>query len=461
MRAPPARRGIFLLLSICWLLALPTLARGSTLVELRERIAQGTPDEIVRQLQALPLAELERGVGQANNFYEQGWLELGLIQRTTSGAQQSEALRRWRRIWAGHPATALLAKPAAPSASPPGPVGTLGVVLPLSGPFQPQGKAVLAGVKAALRRERQSGGAVPRLVVFDSQKGTMGALLTQAAEQGVEFLLGPLLLDTLRALRQSGPTLPLLALNRLPEGGFPGYQLDLASDQELAQLVRLMSRQGHHAILVLAAADREWVEPLVALLPELALQTGVRFIVPGRVGATPARVQRQLRHWLGVQESEQRRAELQRITANRYRFSPRVKQDFDAVLLIVDAEQGRILKPLLNFMVAPDLPVYVSSHVFSTERGAVPRDDLEGVFFCDLPFRLRHFGAQADRAAFFALGLDAARIYRQLSRFRPGGGGVFSGETGRLRLGADNRFRRSLPCARLGGGQPVILTEPD
>jgi hypothetical protein len=112
-------------------------------------------------------------------------------------------------------------------------------------------------------------------------------------------------------------------------------------------------------------------------------------------------------------------------------------------------------------MVAPDLPVYVSSHVFSTERGAVPRDDLEGVFFCDLPFRLRHFGAQADRAAFFALGLDAARIYRQLSRFRPGGGGVFSGETGRLRLGADNRFRRSLPCARLGGGQPVILTEPD
>ena len=101
--------------------------------------------------------------------------------------------------------------------------GTLGVVLPLSGPYAPFGEEVLEGVLLAsglFDAERAAIGASKlRIEVRDSNTGVEGAVRDLAARDDVVAILGPLLADASEAAAvvAEEEEIPLLSFTRREE----------------------------------------------------------------------------------------------------------------------------------------------------------------------------------------------------------------------------------------------------
>jgi hypothetical protein len=453
---------------LCWLIFYPSHTTASTVELIREQIRQErAAATILGSLQRVPLVELQKGVQEANNYFEQGWLELGLALRGYPDTEKATALSLWLENWQSHPAVGVLqVEPTASSDSTVlssiGEITVLGALLPLSGEFRSQGEAVLKGIESALAWERQRGIDTPKLEVFDSQsQPDLSLVVEQALAAGVDLMLGPMLPNEVEQLSAYPPLFPVLALNRVEGSGFHAYQLDLASDHELRQLVKLMASQEHRNVLVLASEKGAWIDRLIELLPKFAVRENVRFVVSDKISVVPQRMSAQIQILLGLDESHQRRKKLQLTTQREYKFESRIRRDFDAVLILAPPEQSRLIKPLLSFYHSPRLPVYTTSHFFSAPEFVSLAVDLDGVYFCDLPFLLRQNRAEVDQPAFFALGADAASVISVISMFEANKTGYFKGETGNLRLEKGGRFARSLPCAQLVKGRVNLIKEAD
>ncbi len=423
--------------------------------------ASSDPRQVWQSLQQLPLAQLIALSRHGdNNYFEQGWFELARDVRLAPAAQRPQQVRQWQQRWFHHPASSWLPylDSAASRLAVPGEVLRLGVLLPLSGEFAEQGQEVLAGMRAALDWDQRQGYPVPQLQVFDSAAVTdlPKYLQTLVKTERPDLLVGPLRSQLTRQLTTAQP-LPVLALNRVGGAGFNGYQLDLASDQELRQLVERIWQDGHRRILLLAPGGEAWVEPLLAWLEQFSRAQGLVIQARLRYETAPERLRWQLGQVLGINASRQRGQRLARLLAEPPKQQTRRRQDIDAVLLIARPEAARLIKPVLNYHQAAELPVYAGAHLFSGQVDAVRDRDLEGILFCDMPWRLRQRPGRAPSSSFFALGLDAGSVYRALPRMGAGTPGYFEGETGHLRLLEGWRLQRSLPCARFVEGKPRLV----
>ncbi|MBV0932491.1 penicillin-binding protein activator [Marinobacterium weihaiense] len=415
-------------------------------------------------LEQLPTARLLQLSQADNTYFEQGWFELARQVRLARPAQREAVLQVWRQQWFHHPAVRWLPQLGAGSAaapvSLPARIERMGVLLPLSGTLATQGQEVLAGMRAALDWDRRQGYAVPELHVYDSTQLATDIkvfIRDRAREDRLDLLVGPMRLPLSQQLDGSLPV-AVLALNRT-QPGFNGVQLDLASDQELEQLLALMQREGRRRVLLLAPADARWVEPLLARLEQQAAAAALHLLPPLRYRQSPHALDAQLAEYLGVRASEARGQQLQARLGGELERRPRPRQDADAVLLIARPAAGRLVQPMLDFHGLEALPVYALSHIYSGEPDARRDRDLEGVRFCDMPWRLRSRAGQGASSRFFALGMDAGSVYRALSQLQGRQSGYFEGETGNLRLRAGHRLSRELVCVRFRHGVPVRLSE--
>ncbi|WP_417533443.1 penicillin-binding protein activator [Marinobacterium stanieri] len=449
-----------LVLGSSWLYAAPDA------VMLRDRInanpgamSSGEFETVWQQLQGLSTTRIiELSSRQDNNYFEQGWFELAKSYRLAASGQRQQQLEAWRRDWFHHPAVAWLERIGVAnvlSAEVPARVRQMGVLLPLSGPLAEQGQAVLEGIRAAQNWDKRRGFAVPQLQVFDSQTVVEPTeFIRQAAlRHELDLLVGPMQQSLSTRLDQP-LAVPVLTLNRSGGRRFNGFQLDLASDQELRQLVELMRREGQRRVLVLAPADEGWVEPLLLWLGQQMRTAGLRQVGPFRFGSRLPELRRQLGSWLAIKSSQNRADNLGQVLSGTPQFIPRRRQDIDAVLLIARPWQARLLKPVLNYHHANTLPTYGSSHVFEGTPDPVKDRDLEGIRFCDMPWRLLKRSGPVSSSVFFALGVDAGSIHRALPKLRAGVPGYFEGETGNLRLWSSSRLERTLLCARFTQGVP-------
>lgn len=416
--------------------------------------------KIWRQLQQLSLPRLlALARSGQNNYYEQGWFELAQIYRSELSERRVLQLERWRDDWFHHPAAILVSRLVQEQPQTlvlPDKVERLGVLLPLSGPLAEQGQAVLEGIRTAQQWDRRQGVELPELVVFDTDalEEPNAQIIRLTRSYSLDMLVGPLQPELSGRLDQPLP-IPVLALNRSGGGAFNGYQLDLASDQELRQLIALMHNQGLRRILVLAPADESWVEPLLLWVRQQMQGRDMQLAGLLRYSQSPARLKQQLGRLLGVRASQARADALRALVSDTLVSSPRRRQDLDAVLLIARPEQARLLKPLLAFERAEDLPVYAGSHLYTGTPDALQDRDLDGIRFCDMPWRLRRRQGVETSSVFFALGMDAGSVYRALPQMRAGVPGYFEGETGHLRLDGGTRLIRTLLCARFDRGVPV------
>jgi len=168
---------------------------------------------------------------------------------------------------------------------------------------------------------------------------------------------------------------------------------------------------------------------------------------------------------------------LRRIIGKRFEFKPRRRQDIDFVLLLGNQSQARGIKPILDFHYAEDIPVYSTSHINESNDSTIESMDLNGIRFCDIPWKLSNSdplqlsvqstceSANSSLAPFYALGVDAYRLFPRLQQLRELKNSKVYGTTGILTLDKENILRRRLLWAQFSKGQvitsPIILNPAD
>lgn len=430
-------------------------------------------EHIFATLLELPADTLESQAEKAITSDLRGWLSLAAMTRRYQDdpLQQLIELNRWKKIWGHHPAAAQLpASLQLLSRIVEQQPRSIALLLPLHGDLGPFGRAIRDGILAA----HYSVSGKTRIHVYDTSTGNISALLGQAKRDGAELALGPLDRSNVTQLARSGALpMPVLALNRTLEGSVNPdlYQFGLAPEDEVIQVAEQAFRGGKRNVLVLYSAG-DWGERNFDTFSQRWLGLGGNIVDVAQYD-NQRDYSDLIKGLLDVDESESRAAELRRITGQRFEFTPRRRQDIDFVFLLANPIQARRINPTLSFYYAEDIPVYATSHVYEYSDSRIEAIDLNGIRFCDIPWKLAKpdqlqrqvqqtwATSQTSLAAFYALGIDAYRLYPRLQQLKELDDARLYGTTGVLRLDETNVINRELMWAQFRDGEatsvPMIL----
>jgi outer membrane PBP1 activator LpoA protein len=434
---------------------------------------------IVERLTLVPAQDLKALQPSPPNDFA-GWMELAAILQEARSDPQGTAPRiwAWRASFPNHPALTELpdtwfAHLRARSYRP----RQIAVLLPETGRFQRVAAALREGILAAYFSQPPD--QRPELRFFDSSDGAnTWPLLQQAVSEGAELILGPLDKDAVSQLLRAGELpVPVLALNQVtPELGSPQtlYQFGLTPEDEAAQVAERAREQGFSRALVLTPDD-EWGERLYQGFRERWEALGGRVVERSGYDPREHDFSSTLRSLLNLDESEERRQQMQRLLARNLNFEPRRRRDAEFVFLAARPQQGRAIRPQLQFHHAEDLPVLATSHIYTGQHSIADRD-LEGVSFPDSPWLFgdsrgidpsREQLAAAlpgydDRfARLTAMGIDSYNLIAVLPRLKANPRETLAGATGTLAVDASNLVRRRMVWAQFHDGVPRYLYTPE
>jgi len=410
-----------------------------------------------------------------------GWMELVLISRQnrTDRQQWAVELDSWRARYPGHSAETALLPDILNQVERFGVRAKhIAVLLPLSGRAGESAAAIRDGMMAAYYQDELE---TPELRFYDTSTNPplVAALYQQAVEDGADFVVGPLLKDNIQQLEQSGQlTVAVLALNHTGEehsGDLPLYHFGLTPEDEARQVAEKIISDGHRQVIALVP-DNGWGQRVLTAFREQLAALDGEVLETGRYTANSADFKTPIQAALNLDTSKNRHRSLERLLGQKLEYEPRRRQDAEAVFLLAFAKQARQLKPQLRFHHAGDIPVYATSHVFGARSTASIDRDMDGLFFCDIPWVLDDEGQWADqrkklRSAWpgrnqqhqrlFALGFDAYQVIPWLDTLSMPGFDSFPGATGILTLDHQKQLHRALEWAQFHEGAPRKITSTE
>ncbi len=409
-----------------------------------------------------------------------GWMELVLITREQRGerARWRQELERWRGRYPQHPALeALLPDLQRQVGEFAAQANHIAVLLPFSGAAADAADAIRDGILAAYY---QSGRSDAALQFYDTagDPQRIWSVYQQAVAQGAEFVIGPLLKDSVQTLAQAGTlAVPVLALNQIdgdPANADPPlYQFGLAPEDEARQVAERAIAEGRMRLLALIP-DNAWGARVYQAFREHYTGLGGSVVAVEQYADKSADFSRPIRRLLNLDDSRARHQALQRLLGERLEFEARRRQDAQAIFVLAFARQARQIKPQLRFHHAGDLPVYSTSHVYQASDDPAIDRDMDGLMFCDIPWALDTQGTWAELRShveslwparaqrdgrLFALGFDAFQVVPWLNMLHLPGFAQFPGATGILSLDERKHLHRALEWARFQRGVPQLMEE--
>ncbi len=448
-------------------------------LHLHSLLAEGAEPSVENQnrlwqtLMELPYDDLQLESQLQESMLAKGWYTLAALSKNnqTNLGQQIAEVEQWMFSWPEHPASMQLPadlqllkqldqdKPQ-----------QIAILLPFSGRFESVANAIRDGIMAAYYDANTRENSVPNLHIYDTSSGDINALYDDAVLNGAQLIIGPLEKEKIAdlALRPELPV-PTLALNRIetdmpvPAGLF---QFGLSLEDDAEQVAEQAWRDGHRRAMVLAptstSGDRS-VESFQARWAELGgdMTKDYRYADQGRYSDL-------VKSALKINDSEQRRRDVQSLIGKRVEFEPRRRKDIDYIFLYSHATAARQLKPILAFHYAGDVPVYSMRNIYNGKANSKRDRDLNDIRFTTLPWffdknlpEKRAILSAVDNANYeflYALGVDAYHIHPRLRQLKEVKQAHFYGTTGNLRLDEQQRIRREQIWAKFSKGRAVPMT---
>jgi outer membrane PBP1 activator LpoA protein len=320
------------------------------------------------------------------------------------------------------------------------------------------------GFLAGFFEDRRGNPAPFEVTVIDTDRfDSATTAYEQAIVDGASFVVGPLgknAVAEIAALTQR--PVPVLALNRIEgpvaRSGAALVQLSLAPEDEAARIAELAYGRGARRALLLRPAGT-WGDEMENALRKRWQSLGGD-IAEAAVYTGQDEYSGAVKGGLGIAASEQRRRTVADMLATPVEFTPRRRQDLDAVFMLArSGVEARALKPLLAFHYAGALPVYATSSVYGGRED--PRDnDLDGLNLVELPWMLGSdpalksrldASASKDYPRLQALGVDAYRLQSHFNQLQGGAEALLRGDTGLLTMNPQLQILRELPAATFDG----------
>ena len=327
---------------------------------------------------------------------------------------------------------------------------SIALLLPLTGELAGLGEEVRDGFLAAyLHGELED----QNVTLYDTAGGAATDAYNRAVAHGADVVVGPLDKAAVAAIFALAPRLPLVALNtpaRDAEAPKDAVQLALAVEDEAAAVRAALAASDLRRIVVFQN-ETSWAGRASA---NLAGDAGLDIVATGRLRDMAATTD-VAAEALAVVESTARHAAIERLVGAELKFTPRRRDDVDAIVAFVEADELLALKPALEFHFAGDLPLYVWSRVPRGNAAA----NIRGVRVCDIPWRLfpgrvarRSVRRVPGRASGFA---DVRARRGRLSRGEPapaddGARRIHRRQHRHAHVGRNGRIHRELACAVAG-----------
>ncbi len=433
-------------------------------------------EAIWKSLRQSPLDALSTTAPEGEPSYEfAGWLALARAIRLNifSLDAQIASLFTWQAQWPDHPAAlklpgelTLMAQ--LPSLRP----KHIALALPLTGKLANAGNAVFQGFMASYYRDEYRQVNETELTVIDT--GTISDSYTLAntlEELAPDLVIGPLNKQWVEELANAPfYTRRTLALNYANENTFGPrqdfFEFGLAFEDEVTQIVQTLKAQGLHR-LMLYCPDSNWGRRTCEQTQsDWQLANGL--IVDQSFYNPASEHTKTIEESLKVNESKARKWELQLILEERPEFTPRRRQDLQAILLLADPVNGRQIKPLLSFYFAGDLPVYSLSTIYAGQPDTVRNQDLDGIYFTETPWALQTSNPLKNQAEshwpklasnysrLIALGADAYLLAPRLPLLEQLEDIAIPGNTGTLYTPQHRQIHRKMEWATFVSGAAQI-----
>lgn len=457
--------------SLRWLLAQDELAGNA-------KADASMQDLLWSQLVQLNPTELEQ---LSNNARPRALAWLNLVQIALSFAGDSDAmttaLKDWQQRHPGMPElTDLPASIQILANTPAYQPQRIGVILPLSGPFKALGEAVQLGLVSANAAQAVAG---RHLIFIDSALAApeIAAALEQAQ---IEFVIGPLLredVDKVQSLPNwRWPTLFLNSKQNSDVAPVPEqFYFALSAEDEAAQMVDLF-RQQHYQHPILISAQHPISQRMAQHFQQMWQQNGGK-VVESYSYQNQDELRTLINTFLETAASTERIKELERFTGRSVKAEMHSRLDIDAIYLLADPAQTRLVKPFIDVTVsptAPALPVYASSRSHSLAIDRTDIRDLAGLTMTEMPWLVPQVQKSALRAEYerlfaeqdetqqrlFAMGYDALTLVGRLKQQQMFPSLVYHGLTGSLRLTPQQAVQRQLTIATYRGGKLVPQNGP-
>lgn len=405
-------------------------------------------EAILRLLGTLDKVDFDKALLETMDPQVGGWLQLVHAQR-----QGKDALERWRQAHPSHPLLPALYERMQREAAARVPQTTAHIALILS--QEPRlaeaARAVTAGVMLA---RAEAGEKAPEVREYPSTNDPEGFQhsVDEAVAAGATAVIGPLDRATLQQLARFQPRVPMIALNTLENAAATGpklIQFGLPPEDEAQAVAERMLALGQRRALILAPND--------TLGERMVRAFTTRYTAGGGQVVDNQRYAPRSPLW------EQQARQLLRPAPDPIDGSLRMREDADALFLIARAKDAQAWVPLLRANGGGNLPILATSHVYDGAPRPASDRDKDGLQFCDMPLILNYArrpgqtgpsrfeqAALSGQPRLFALGYDAYQLATRLEAAkRPEG---LRGQTGTLRLGADNRVQRTPAWALFRGG---------
>ncbi|HDM8139356.1 TPA: penicillin-binding protein activator [Vibrio harveyi] len=399
-----------------------------------------------------------------------GWLQLAIYAKTLSSniPQLKNTLEHWLSENPSHPAAVYtpaeiqnilsleIVKP-----------NNTALLLPLTGKFAPQAQLIRDGFIFAMMND-QARDPSATLTVIDTHAYSADQIKQRLINENIDFVVGPLQKENVEKLQatldgsETGVKIPTLALN-IPEevqAGTDMCYLALSPEQEVAQAAKYLFSQGYQFPMILAPNGAYGQRVVEAFNEEWSKYSSNK--VATSYFGDKRQLQKNINGVFGLQESQQRIAQMQSLMRISLESQPRSRRDVDAVYIVARSSELTLIKPFIEVAINPDAkPPKLFSNSRSNSGGAT-YEDLSGVAYSDIPMLINPdptIAAQMNELwpdqsnmekRLEALGMDAYKLLGELPQMKLLPGYSVDGQTGVLSINNNCVVQRELDWAERG-----------
>ena len=398
------------------------------------------------------------------------WLNLVQIALSFAGdtGAMQQALTDWQQRHPGMPTLDKLpASVNTLATTTPYQPSRIGVVLPLSGSFKALGEAVQLGLISA----NTNSTAPARTLLFVDSALSGEQLIAALETAAVDFVVGPLLREDVDKVQSlAGWRWPTLFLNSKQGNSNQPEQFyfALSAEDEATQMVDLF-RQKHYQHPVLISARNPISQRMAQHFQQMWQQNGGK-VVEAYSYNNQEELRELINTFLETASSSERVKEMDRLAGRSVKAEMHSRLDIDAIYLLADPAQTRLVKPFIDVTVsptAPALPIYASSRSHSLAIDRTDIRDLAGLTITEIPWLVPQKTALPLRTEYeqlfaeqdetmqrlFAMGHDALSLIGRLKQQQQFPAMVYHGLTGTLRLTPEQNVQRQLTLAQYRGGK--------
>jgi len=343
------------------------------------------------------------------------------------------------------------------------------LLLPLHGELANQSQAIYNGFLAAYYYDKQQTQHDINIKVVDTGNDIQDAY-QKVVSENPDLIIGPLTKAEVTTVSTNLITIPTIALNTLDNYQtkiIPNlYQFGLASQDEAKQVAaKIIANQQPRTIIITPA--NSWGENISSYFQQEYLKKGGSITTAANYTAQD-NIDQVISNALNIVRN---RIHDSSHKTSKVKLEITHRTDVDAIFLVAQPAMARQFMPLLKFY-APTLPVYTISAVYNGNPAPALDQDLNGLFFCDMPWvikdpmslslQLQTIRSQIvsswpdfmNYTKFYALGIDAYFIAASLNKLIANPDITLVGATGILQLDHYNHIYRTLNWAQMQQGEP-------